>query len=305
MSCNSNNSENVSSEIINFFGASVTQQQNGFAVYLSKKLKSKTNIYGYGGNHLNDAGICNIDIVLETNPNYCFIDFFSTGLNSINDIILESLDTIVYKFTKSNCKLIFLFLLRIDHTTRYEFYNFLKKYLDSKKIYYIDINDYLEFNEILIRDTVHTTDVGSEKYAEIIYDIFKENKPKIEYPTDIIKTRFCDIKILNVNKIFKEEIILECQDESMIIAAKLLIGTKSGIIEINNEKMYIWDIWCHYDRINFKIKHQIINGKMPIKILQDKIDYSECKREMNYHGLKELNILEIYYIGDDLNIFGI
>jgi len=49
-----------------FFGASVTQQKEGFAWHTSQLLNSEYNCFGYGGCHLKDAGICFIDKVLET-----------------------------------------------------------------------------------------------------------------------------------------------------------------------------------------------------------------------------------------------
>lgn len=66
-------------EVIAFFGASVTQQKNGYARKLTKKLCQKENIFGYGGCHLKNAGIIFINKVLEIKPTICFIEWFSTG----------------------------------------------------------------------------------------------------------------------------------------------------------------------------------------------------------------------------------
>jgi hypothetical protein len=197
---------------IGFFGASVTAQKNGYAPLLSKKLHEEgieTHIFGYGGNHMDDAGICLIDNVIEKKCDYCFIDFFSTGYTTMNDKTIECLDTIVYKFTKANCKLIFLFLLREDHVNRIHFYNFLKKYLDERNIFYIDINEQLEYSNEICRDAVHTTDLGSEKYTDVIFEKFKSINSYIEYPSNVVETRYCDkIKTLSVNKSFTNKIIL-------------------------------------------------------------------------------------------------
>jgi len=290
-------------DVISFFGASVTQQRNGYAVILSKKLlDTESHIFGYGGNHISDAGICFIDNILKTNSNYCFIDFFSTGYVSISESTIEYLDTIVYKLTKSNCKIIFLFLLRRDHDNRIKFYNFLKNYINSKNLYYIDINDYLKYNSDLIRDDVHTTDFGSEEYAKIIYDVFKKDIHKIEYPINITKTKYSDdIKVINVNKIIKDNIIFE--GDCLIISFYLIIGKNSGFIDINGVKKCIWDQWCHYDRHNFKLQNITVKDKLEIKILQDDVDYSTCRRNISETQInKELNIVDIYYIGDKLNI---
>jgi len=290
-----------------FFGASVTQQKNGYAVFLSNKLnqeKIETHIFGYGGNHINDAGICFLNKVVEKNPDYCFIDFFTTGYIDSGKDIIDYLDTIVYNFTKVKCKLIFLFLLRIDidHIKKIEFYNFLKKYLEQKNLYYIDINDYLNYSTEFCRDDVHTTDLGSEIYSAIIYNKFKKNLDTIKLPINIEKTCFYnEIKILTLNKIFTNNFNLS--GKCFIIAFNLIIGPKSGFIEINEKKYLIWDIYCHYERQSFNLKNIELNGNIEIKILQDHIDYSEVRRKIEESNInKELNIIEIYYIGENLNI---
>ena len=277
-------------DIISFFGASVTQQKSGYAVFLSNKLlNDETHIFGYGGNHIDDAGIC-------------FIDFFSTYYISINDLTLEYLDTIIYKLTKSNCKIIFLFFLNEFHNDRIQFYTFIKTYLKLQNLYYIDMNDFLEYNTELMRDSFHPSELGSEKYAKIIYDHFQKDKDKIEYPINITKTKYCeDIKVLNVNRIFNDTILLE--GNCFIIAFYLIIGKKSGIVEINKERYPIWDQWCHYDRNHFNLKKILVKDNLEIKILQDNLDYSTCRREITELDInKELNIIYIYYIGDSLRI---
>jgi hypothetical protein len=291
---------------IGFFGASVTAQKNGYAPLLSKKLHEEgieTHIFGYGGNHMDDAGICLIDNVIENKCDFCFIDFFSTGYTTMNDKTIECLDTIVYRFTTANCKLIFLFLLMDVHVIRIPFYMFLKKYLDERNIFYIDINEQLEYSNELCRDNVHTTDLGSEKYADVIFEKFKTRKSRIEYPSKIVETRFCNnkIKSLSINKTFKDKLIL--RGNGLIIAFYLKIGPKSGLVEINGIKYSIWDIHCHYERSNFKLKNLNVNGDLEIKILQDEIDYSTCRRPIVETTVeKELNVLEIFYIGEDITL---
>ena len=50
--------------MIAVFGASVTQQKNGYATKLSDKFNCPVRIFGYGGMHLNNAVICFIDKVI-------------------------------------------------------------------------------------------------------------------------------------------------------------------------------------------------------------------------------------------------
>lgn len=240
---------------------------------------------------------------LKNKPNYCFIDFFSTKHNCMHEIFVECLETIVYKFTKSNCKLIFLFFLHKQHSVRTEFYNYIKQYLTKNNLYCIDINDYLKFDTSLIRDLVHTTEVGSKKYAEIIYSLFEKDKHKIMYPQqDLIEPRFCHIKKLCVNKTFSKNIILE--GDCLIIGFRVTIGPSSGLIKINDKIYSIWDNWSHYDREGFRLKQIELTDNLEIEILQTAIDYSTCNRPMKYDGIKKLIIIDIYYVGSHLSISG-
>jgi hypothetical protein len=292
---------------VGVFGASVTKQKDGYAYILSEKINIKhDHIFGYGGMHIDDAGICFLDNVVETRSDYCFIDFFSTDYTFTTQLTIDCLDTIVYKFTSNNCKLIFLFLLNGNHIKRLPFYKFVKTYLDAKKLYYIDLNAYLVYSNELCSDYVHTTHFGSEKYAEIIYEQFEKNRDSIKYPIDIVKTKYCDIKQLSVNKTFQDGLQLRVCNavetcDGKIIGFVLIIGPKSGLIKINNDKCLIWDQWCHYERKHIQLKHIPISDILDITVLQDQIDYSSCRRpilDSEYGAVKELNIIEIYYINN-------
>jgi len=278
------------------FGASVTQQGNGYVDYLSKKFNCDVKKFGYGSQHLNGAGICYINDVLECKPNICFIDWFSTGWNRGDDSTIDYLNTIVYKFSKSSCKLIFLFLPRDDHDKRKHFYSFLKNYLISKKLFYIDINDYVKYNDKICRDNVHTTNEGAKLYADIIYDEYKKSSNNITIFKNYTKTRYCDIKKLNINKCFKKYMVIDGEYE--IITCELTIGPNSGYIKVNNDRILLWDEACHYKRKNTKIDGINIKGETKIEVLQDKVDYSSCRRDYDFSNIEfELDILSIFYIG--------
>ena len=101
----------ISNERFAFFGASVTQQKNGYAIQFIKQNKCLNyNIFGYGSRHLNDAGICYIDDVIRSNPSHCFIDWFNTGYISYNedkfDEIKIYINTIVHKLLYNKIVLI-------------------------------------------------------------------------------------------------------------------------------------------------------------------------------------------------------
>lgn len=291
-------------ETICFFGASVKQQKNGYAEKLKTHFKdSIVHIFGYGGMHISDAGICFIDNVLESKPDYCFIDFCSTGYMSKDPITIESLNTIVYKFSEAKCRLIFLFFLRENHEMMKEFYEFLKTYINKNHLYYIDLNNYFKYDSAFCKDTVHTTEYGAEQYALKISDMFQQDKPRISLPESIEKTRFCDLKVLNVNKVFSD--LVNLVGDCLIIGFHIVIGPNSGNLDVNNKITNIWDIYCHYKRETIKIKNKVVSASstFTIKILQDKIDYSTCRRPIVETEItKELHIINIYYIGERLEI---
>ena len=66
---------------ISFFGASVTQQNDGYVEYFKNKndIIQNYNVekYGYGSMHLKDAGIIYIDKAMSSSPSYCFLDWFN------------------------------------------------------------------------------------------------------------------------------------------------------------------------------------------------------------------------------------
>lgn len=282
------------------FGASVTKQKTGYVYYLQDLFKNKYNVIqcGYGGMHLNDAGVTYIDDILKYNPNYCIIDWFSTGYTMINNNTNKYIDTIIRKFTKNKCKLIFLFLPRTDTPTRIKYYNFCKKRLDQFNILYLDLTNSFNINDIL-RDTVHTNNNGSKLYAQEIYNYFINNKIKL--PKKIpLKNENYNIKKIIFNKTINNYIIL--YGKCKIIGFNLTIGPYSGKVQISNknsDEINTWDQWCHYERQNIKLQFNISN-KVKLKVLQSDFDRSLCKKKINWSEYKNKNKLvihEIYYIG--------
>lgn len=292
--------------MISFFGASVTQQRNGYAVKLkSKFVNEEVSIFYYGGMHLNNAGIAFIDDVLEKKPGYCFIDWFSTDYIDINKTTLEYIDTIIYKFTEAKCKLIFLFFVSKQYEKKKSFYSFCKNYLFDKGLCCIDLNDDLEYSTEILRDDIHTTDTGAEKYADIIYQKF--NSQQINYPVKpILKTKYCDIKKLEVNGVYSKE--LKLTGKAHIIGFFIMVGRYSGIVEIkedNKEKLEVntWDRWCHYEREHFEIEFDL-NDNARILISNKPFDTSSCKiKDCDFDKYKKkLVIYSIYYIGDTVRL---
>ena len=145
------------------FGASVTEQEKGYADQLAKKLGVKIKKFGYGGMHLPDAGVCFIDKVLPYKPNLCLIDWFSTDYRECSEKTLQCIDTILYKFSQIHCAVVFLIFpeRRTDgHQGEKEsFYDFCRNALKERNATFIDISDELKETDLseILRDSIHTT----------------------------------------------------------------------------------------------------------------------------------------------------
>jgi len=289
-----------------FFGASITQQQNGYWYYFGL-MNSEFNIkpFGYGSMHLNDAGISYIDEVLEFNPEYCFIDWFSTGYIKYNenkfDEICEYINTIIHKFYKNNIKLIFLTFpdKTVDKT---EIYIKINQYLKSLDIPYLDISNVFDDNiNQILRDGIHTTPFGSEQYAKYINEYFHNNDITIPttYPEE---NKYCVIKKLTINSVVSSQITFQGPCE--VIGISQIIGPYTGLLNIDGNIINNWDRWCYYERnmVNLKFK---VNEQTTIKILQDDFDRSLCEHACNWNQPKLLKLFDIFYVGGELKILTI
>ena len=294
---------------ISFFGASITEQKEGYVYQIKKQFENNTSIsifqHGYGARYITDSGIINIDDVLLNKPHFCFLDWFSTLLVCDLKDILIFLETIIYKFTKSNCKLIFLFFPRKDmNHDRMEMYHSVQNYLDSNKISYLDLSE--RFNndlmECILKDDVHTTIQGGINYSIKIIDYFKNNMNHINYPSTLPKeTPFCNY----IKKNFKATIhdYIEIEGKGEIISFKIIKNKHCGIVDIfqNNiyEKSYnFWDKWCSWTRESLACS-LLINGKTTICLTNKNVDINNETTGLDWSTInKTIEIQDIYFIGD-------
>lgn len=287
--------------MISFYGASVTQQKSGYAVKLRSKLKEDVKIFGYGGMHLNDAAICYVDKIVAMQPELCFIDWFSTAYIEKNDSTIDYLDTIVEKFTKINCKLVFLFFLNADHKNRISFYSFCKKYLINKGIAFCDLNEFIDESSELLRDNVHTTEYGSEKYSEIILKFLRENRYSIKVAVKPKKTIYSEISEKKINRIYTKN--LKLSGNGKVIGFLLTIGPHSGLIKVINKEhvtnFNTWDQWCHYNRKHFNISFVLENNDVILEVLDDDFDTSSCRNSyLSFENYKKKIIVHsIFHTG--------
>lgn len=303
----------MSKNKIAFFGASVTQQTDGYWKYFS--IKNKNFIvqnFGHGSMHLNDAGIVFIDDVLKFEPDYCFIDWFSTGYIEYEKHDFEGMkkyiDAILYKFLSNNVLTIFLTFpdVSINSKTnlpvdKKEIYKKLNDYIKSWGIPSIDLSESFDNLSEILRDGIHTTTYGSQIYANIISDEFHNRIfQKIEFPKEFPeKNKYCEVKKLEINSVVNEILTLEGNGE--VIGISQTIGPYSGLLNINGIVVNNWDRWCHYERPMVNLTFNV-EGISYIKILQDEFDRSSCIQRNNWQLIKFLNLNTLFYVGEEIKI---
>ena len=165
----------------------------------------------------------------------------------------------------------------------------------------------MENKELYIRDTIHTTDFGSNYYGANIYDYFIkniQNKPLIKY--EITKNHLCNIiKISYSKKIYNK---LTIRGKGTILQIYQLIGrfssqVKISNININNEQttqlIDIWDEWAHYDRMMSKI-YCLVDNLTIIEVSTKTMNRDSChNKHVDWSQYPNyLDIRAIYYTGD-------
>jgi hypothetical protein len=309
-----NNNIYINNMKICFFGASVTEQgyKNGFVPQFKNILEENqlNNVEiiqkGFGSTHLFDAGICKIDEIISENPNYTFIDWFSTGYIETNCDKLEIyLNVIIRKLMLIKSNICFLLFDKLDMCERrLNMYDLIINYANQYNIHYIKLYNNSNVKELL-RDDVHTNEVGAKFYAGKIYDYFTKNmcNKDIKYTNIPNENEYSIIKTLKIDRKITDKIVLFGNFKLMGIYQT--IGNFSGIVEIikNNEykSFYnIWDKWCYFQRKNIQINsyNEYVNN-FEISVTQNTFDTSLCKENVDFSFYeKYIYIYEIYYLGE-------
>ena len=294
---------------IAFYGASVTQQRNGYIKYFAKLSKAKVLKFGFGGMHLNDAGICLVDRVVQSRPEICFIDWFSTYYVGQDGKSALYIDSIAEKLLKIGCRVIFLFCARNNDVKVLDwkrFYSETKNCLKNKGLEYIALDEILYGYPIeeILRDGIHTTKKGSRFYAEVIFHYLQQFTDSSYEKADIKSNIYSSISVLPVKRCFDKELVLEgnCHIQGFF----LKIGPWSGIVDIStgtlSKKENTWDWWCYYGRDHFSFNVPI-EGRATFKISDEPFDTSESRDKFDFSKYKKkLVIHEIYYYGGSLKL---
>lgn len=301
---------------INFYGASITQQKNGYVTYLSNfHPEWEIQRSGHGGMNIANAAICYIKNVVNQTPQYCFLDWFINAPSCMleGELIINYVDAVVYNLVLNKITPVFLLMYGDSNQLTPKklcFYEKIEKYCDVNNIHYISL--YKE-DEVLhsveqgipvVEDGIHTNDHGSKLYAEIIGRFIKTKLSQTWHQTCLPNiNKYCNVNSLVIDKTITDKINIFGDFE--IIGIEQIVGPYSPWVTIDADNLYvesvcIWDPYCHYERrqmtITGKCKHSIC-----ITIQKNEpIDYSKCRREWTYPRdlEKKLKFHAIYYIGN-------
>ena len=306
---------------IAFYGASITQQTNGYWESFARLNPSfEVSPFGNGAMHLNDAGVCYIQDVIDYEPEWCFIDWFSTGyivygrdMNEVTTVeedfedIKQYIDTILYSFLSKNIKLVFLTFpdKTIDSrdgkvVEKEEIYKLINNYINDIGVPTIDISESFEDLRLVTRDGAHTTPFGSVQYAKLINEEFKNIHNIIEMPTQYPeRNEYCGVKRMELNFDVFDKLVLggPCK----IIGVAQSVGPYTGLLDIDGVIVNIWDRWCYYERRMVLLKFDV--GELTtIKVLEDDFDRSVCEHSADWGTKKQLKLTTIFYAGEQLKV---
>lgn len=295
-------------EKIAFYGASLVQQRNGYWKYFGERYpKFQVRPFGFGARHLNDAGVCYIDDVLEFEPDYCIVDWFTTGYVKYNedkfDEITTYIDAIVHRFSEKRIPLLFL-ILPDETCDKKDIYEKLNSYLESLRVPTLNLSN--KFNNLgeILRDGIHTTEYGSKVYADLIGEyffgkVYGKNKVPKEYPE---RNKFCEIKRLEFNAAVYKKLVLKGNCE--VIGVSQLVGPYTGMLDIDGKVVNYWDRWCYYEREMVNMAFPV-NGTSTIQVLEDDFDRSLCQKhnegnDTDWTVKKCLKLFTFFFIGPNL-----
>ena len=294
-----------------FYGASVTHQTGKTGFF--ENLKNNNFIFTrmtFPSSQFYNAGFYNIPRInkLEKKPEIVFFEWSTTGETVFDSL---KLNFFIKSLIISNILPVFLILpkkdtFKLNRSCDDQLYNISF----NAKVPLLDLRDILISNNIeeVLRDGVHTTELGAKLYAERIDQflstyLFPDSKNiQLEEVVDF------NIATYDLNCTVSEGqslsfVFTSCHHSE--IAIYHTIGPYSPVLEYICDgklvsKSSIFDTWCHYERDNFTtlvsntVFKKISTGSLVIKISLDSPDYSITKTGEVFDLPKKLDIKSIY-----------
>ena len=300
-----------------FYGASVTHQtgSSGYFQNLDKDFFQSDRM-SYPSSQFYNAGFYNAHKIknLSNKPDLVFFEWSTTGETQFD---LDKLNYFINELIRNNILPIFLILPkkstfknnRISDVQLYEFNKNLSIPLLDLRYLLTDQN-----MDDLLRDDVHTTELGAKLYAECIVQFITlnsksaldckilENAPAFNIAHHDVDLNLCENQtlIFSYNSInLKKE-----------IAVSLIKGPFSPVIEYLSDGNVIgehcfFDPWCYYERENFDtlvpefIFEKLTSNSIGIRISNKSPDFTITKTKEVFIVPKKLLLKSIYTSGLD------
>lgn len=258
------------------YGASVTQQKEGYVYYLKEMLGNEYEVIqcGYGSQHVSDTGVSFSKHISKHDSDIIFIEWFSTGyINSNYDELSILLDAICYENMKHGTVVCMLLLIiKNICPQRILMYENVKKYCLKYNLDYLEMWN-VDEPSYYLRDCVHTNANGSTYYANIMSSYVKNIFTRKTYDILPQHNEYFDIETYCVEK--KDCVYYNIEGHFKIVSIYQCVGPYSGDLEIIADgivsKQSTHDQWCNYERMTSKLNHNVWCNKLEIRSLNNTI----------------------------------
>lgn len=170
------------------YGASVTAQkfETGFFQQLTEgKLKerfSEIERVSFGASQYEYAGYAFINDVLIEKPDICFIDWLTPGMKAFSTFKIDLLNQVLLE---RGCVPVWGFFPRVRNFSDLpEAYYQVEKSANEFQVPFVDFRsempDFTKQPDKYLRDDVHTTLLGAQKYSDKITSVIEDILPKRE-----------------------------------------------------------------------------------------------------------------------------
>lgn len=291
---------------IAFFGASITQQSDGYAAHFARRFPEyEYSMHGFGSMHLNDAGVCRIDDVLATNPDWCVVDWFSTFYIKEKEADFEDIrqyiDAVVHRFYSAGVRLLFVMFPETVNDKR-EVFARISAYIDGLGIPLADLSSAFDDLSVILRDGIHTTALGSAEYGRLVAEAFEKAR-SVSIPDSYpARNKFCDVRHFDINSVVQDSVVFDGDGE--VIGISQYIGPYTGLLEIGGEVVNNWDRWCYYEREMVNLRF-CVNGPTAVRVLEDDFDRSTCEHDAPWGTKKMLKLMRCFWVGESVRLVGI
>lgn len=276
---------------------------------------------GYGSTCFDTVGFLYLQDVIALNPDIVILEWHTTWLGKFNE---QKYATVINSLLEKNIKVVNLVLPRKD---------FILSERDCVKqsrgcikhgVFYLNLIDKVDVDLDLdkcLRDNVHTTKYGAEKYAQYIYDflidtVFTNNSQSLEKNNDVIdllenyEEIFLSSNHFNGNLNYTNQLNitfkLPTEKQSLQLYAHMRVGPFSPKIKLDGASLStnsIWDEWCGYERNCLKSlgpKFYPKSKTLIISIAEVLPEYKKSKYDFSGKTIKQLHcsfVGKIYCIG--------